>query len=460
MRRRSSLAGNPVLIGAATALIAVVAVILAYNANSGLPFVATYDITAEVADAQQLTTGVDVRVGGKRVGQVNGITARRSRSTPGRFSSSLELKLDRGVGPIPTDSTIRIRPKSVIGAKFVELQFGRSRSTIPAGGVLPESQSSAAVDVQDFFNVFDAGRRRAVRRVTKEFASAAAGRGAQFNAGLSILPAALLHAGRVFRTFADPSTDLGGFVSGLDRASGALAPAAPQLRTAIPGARETLGAFARADDAFGEAIGRTPALEKAVLRAAPVVAPVLIDAASLARELRPGVRALPRTVAALHDAADVGVPVLRRAITLGPQLRKTFGSLDVLAKRDTTTATLTRLDPIGRNLLSILEHVTPLEIRCNYLGLFGRNSADMLGDGDEYGNWFRAPLQVLGIQNFKSPDTAPDFRYQVYPDNVPGGCAVGNEVFRRGGLIGRDPNQAAVRNPRTPPPAGLPEGPR
>ncbi|EHN10075.1 Long-chain-fatty-acid--CoA ligase [Patulibacter medicamentivorans] len=454
------MAGSPVLIGAATALIALVAVFLAYNANSGLPFVETYDITAEVADAQQLTTGVDVRIGGKRVGQVNGITARKSRTTPGAFSSSLELKLDRGLGPIPTDSTIRIRPKSVIGAKFVELQLGRSRRTIAAGGVLPQSQSSAAVDVQDFFNAFDAGRRRAVRRVVKEFASAAAGRGAQFNAGLSILPTALLDGGRVLRTLADPSTDLDGFISGLDRASGALSPVAPRLRAAIPGARDTLGAFARADDTFGESIDRTPALEKAVLRAEPVVSPVLLDAASLARELRPGVRALPRTVGALHDAVEVGVPVLRRAITLGPQLRATFASLDDLARQDSTTATLTRLDPIGQNLLAVLQHVAPLEIRCNYLGLFGRNSADMLGDGDEYGNWFRAPLQVLGIQNFKSPDVAPDFRYQVYPDNVPGGCAIGNETFRRGGLIGRDPAQAPVRNPRTPRPAGIPEGPR
>jgi hypothetical protein len=66
----------------------------------------------------------------------------------------------------------------------------------------------------------------------------------------------------------------------------------------------------------------------------------------------------------------------------------------------------------------------------------------------------------LGIQNFKSPDVAPDFRYQVYPDNVPEGCAIGNETFRRGGLIGRDPAQAPVRNPRTPRPAGIPEGPR
>jgi len=47
MRRRgaSSIAANPVLIGAATTLVVIVAVFLAYNANNGLPFVPTYAAT-------------------------------------------------------------------------------------------------------------------------------------------------------------------------------------------------------------------------------------------------------------------------------------------------------------------------------------------------------------------------------------------------------------------------------
>ena len=42
-RGNTSIAANPVLIGAATTLVVVVAVFLAYNANTGLPFIPTYD---------------------------------------------------------------------------------------------------------------------------------------------------------------------------------------------------------------------------------------------------------------------------------------------------------------------------------------------------------------------------------------------------------------------------------
>ncbi len=73
-RRSTSVAANPVLIGAATVLVTVVAVFLAYNANEGLPFVPSYQLTAELPDAANLVKGNDVRVGGTRVGQVSEIT--------------------------------------------------------------------------------------------------------------------------------------------------------------------------------------------------------------------------------------------------------------------------------------------------------------------------------------------------------------------------------------------------
>jgi len=40
-RQAPSIAGSPILIGTVTVLVTVVAVFLAYNANSGLPFVPT-----------------------------------------------------------------------------------------------------------------------------------------------------------------------------------------------------------------------------------------------------------------------------------------------------------------------------------------------------------------------------------------------------------------------------------
>src|SRR5436853_1431315 len=106
MRRRgaASIAANPVLIGAATTLVVIVAVFLAYNANSGLPFVPTYELKAQVPSAANLVPGNDVRIGGHRVGAVDLVKPVRQRG--GGAIAILTMKLDKSVQPLPIDSTI------------------------------------------------------------------------------------------------------------------------------------------------------------------------------------------------------------------------------------------------------------------------------------------------------------------------------------------------------------------
>ncbi len=62
------------LIGALTVLVTIVAVTLAYNATNGLPFVPTYSLHVQAADASELTHGDDVNMGGARVGIVSTVT--------------------------------------------------------------------------------------------------------------------------------------------------------------------------------------------------------------------------------------------------------------------------------------------------------------------------------------------------------------------------------------------------
>src|SRR5688572_31621611 len=111
-RRRgaSSMLGSPVLVGAITLLVAIVAVFLSYNANSGLPFVPTYDLKAEFDNSANLVIGNDVRIGGQRVGAVNEITP-----IPGEGdnppTAEVQMKLEKQVDTLPVDSTMIIRPR-------------------------------------------------------------------------------------------------------------------------------------------------------------------------------------------------------------------------------------------------------------------------------------------------------------------------------------------------------------
>src|SRR5436190_21246825 len=137
MRRRgsASIAANPVLIGAATTLVVIVAVFLAYNANNGLPSVPTYDVKVEVPDAANIVKGNEVRIAGTRVGVVDDLKTRELSN--GKVVAVLYLKLQTTIGNLPQDSTVIVRPRSALGLKYVQITRGRSKQTFENGATIP-----------------------------------------------------------------------------------------------------------------------------------------------------------------------------------------------------------------------------------------------------------------------------------------------------------------------------------
>ncbi len=94
-RRGGSLASSPLLIGAITTLIVVVAVYLSYNANNGLPFVPTYNIKVELPQTSGLQASNVVRVGGSRVGIVEALSVHQDRGhRPVTAIAHLKLEKD------------------------------------------------------------------------------------------------------------------------------------------------------------------------------------------------------------------------------------------------------------------------------------------------------------------------------------------------------------------------------
>jgi virulence factor Mce-like protein len=464
-RRRSSLAGSPVLIGAATALIALVAVVLSYNANKGLPFITTYDIKAEVRDADRLTTSVDVRIGGKRIGQVASIESVKAQGGR-RYFSRLTLKLDRTVAELPADTKLRIRPKSILGSKFVELYPGTSKRTIAAGGSIREAATSDSVDLDEVTGLFDANLRRSYRQVIKEAANGFAGRGSSLNEGIDAIPPALLSSAQFLRTLSATDTQLSRFVFGLDATTQAVLPSTTNLGALFAALSPTLRAIGAESDANGQTIQLLPSTEAATRSASRVAAPVLRDAAALVKELRPGVRELPTTVAALHRVAVDGIPVLRRAPILGTQLTSTLRAVDATLQRQSFGDSLTLLTPTANELLPTLQLIVPQQLKCNYVGLFARNATSAGSAGDENGNWLRIGLVLPVAQTLRAANPDPNLHYQVYPDNDlgpngSGGCAVGTEPFTSGQrVVGKVAGQSSGALPRTSAPAGTPKGPR
>src|SRR5437588_5464745 len=113
-RAASEMFNNPILVGTVTILVVLVAVYLSYIAENGLPFVPTYRVNIDVANASELIKNADVRVGGARVGQVLTITPEPATAGYPHPYAQLGLALQKSIQPLPPDTKYQVRLASVL----------------------------------------------------------------------------------------------------------------------------------------------------------------------------------------------------------------------------------------------------------------------------------------------------------------------------------------------------------
>ena len=446
MKQGSSIAGNPVLIGAATTLVVLVAIFLSYNANAGLPFVPTYIVKVEAPSAANLVTGNEVRIGGSRVGSVSEITTRRR--DDGTSVAVLGLKLERAVSPLPKDSTVIIRPKSALGLKYVEITRGKSSDGYADGDTIPVSASKPTeIEFDEFVNMFDDQTRAAMQKNLEGFGDALAGRGDDINIALGVFPALLRDIIPVAENLSSPSTQLKRFFSELGDAARIVAPAAEtqgelfvNLDTTFTALNEVARPFIQESIVEGR-----PTLD-AGIRSFPVQRPFLRNTEGLFHELRPGVRSLRTAAPDLASAFVVGQRTLKRTPPFNRRLASLLTELQTFANDPVAPRGVKRLSEALTVLNPTLQSLAPTQITCNYVTLWFRNVSSLLSEGDTHGTWqrFNIIATPTGPNNEGGPSSAPAsgpgednyLHTNPYPNTAAPGqpkeCEAGNETFIKG----------------------------
>jgi virulence factor Mce-like protein len=365
-RPTASIVASPVLVGAVTVLVAMVSILLAVNANSGLPFVPTYDLRAEIPGGSNLVVGNEVRVGGFRVGVVDRIRPGVTEQGDQRAVAVIDLKLDKTVEQLPTDTRVAIRPRSALGLKYIELTPGRSRQGLRAGSTVPLAQSLKPVELDDFFNTFDADMRKNQRTALEGFGTAFSGRGVSINRAIERLPEFMRHLEPVTRTLSDPRTGLGRFFRESGRTSGQLAPVAGTYASLFSAMATTFEALSRHDERLRTAIERgAPTLEEGI-ESLPAQRPFLRDTAELARRLEPVAEEVERSLPVAASALETGAPVLTKAPPLYRRTRNVFRALDRLTSNPNTLLGLRDLRRTLEVAAPLVEYVAPYQSVCNY----------------------------------------------------------------------------------------------
>ena len=462
-RRSASIAANPVLIGAATTLIVIVAVFLAYNANNGLPFVPTYSLKVNVPSAAQLVRGNEVRVGGTRVGFVDNIVPIRHPN--GAITAQLALKLDTSLKPLPRDSTVLVRPRSALGLKYLEITKGRSRGGYPDGATVPLSQANPhPVELDEVLGIFDAKTRAASRTNLQSFGNLLAGRGVDINQIITDLNPLLHYLTPVATNLADPRTKLVALFGALDRAAAEVAPVAEQQAALFKGFDITFGAIDRVRADYQQSIQNAPGALDTAIRDLPPQRPFLANSAGLFHDLAPGVRALRTAAPDLADAFEVGTGSLRRNVVFNQRLKPTFAALQRLAEDPLVALGVHDLTNTSQILEPTVAYLTPTQTTCNDVTLWFRNVASLLSEGDTNGTSQRFIIVAApgGPNNEGGPASAPAhgpttdnyLHSNPYPNTAapgqPNECEAANENYIDGQtVIGNVPGNQGTLHDKT-----------
>jgi virulence factor Mce-like protein len=467
-RAGGALAASPVLVGAVTVLITIVAVFLAYNANSGLPFVPTYDLKANLPNAAQLVEGFEVRIGGARVGVISEIEPKQRED--GSTYAQVTMKLDQEIEPLPSDSTLLVRPRSSLGLKYIQVTPGRSRTGFRPGAVIPVRQARPeVVELDEVLNMFDARARVGSRNSLDGYGGGLAGRGQDINTAIAELRPLLRDLEPVARNLAAPETRLDRLFRALADTAGEVAPVAEEQASLFVNLDTSFTALASIARPFlQETITEGPRAEEVAIRDFPRQRPFIRNNTALFRELRPGVATLPRSAPILADAFEAGSETVPKTVPVNEDLADVFDALAEFSDDPLARQGIDQLTRLASSLRPTLRFLTPMQTVCNYATLWFRNVASHLSDGDPNGTWQfiqnvsaptgPAPAFELGPNNESGPSAAPangpqsfnHLHFNPYPNTAAPGqtreCEAGNENYIAGRtVIGNVPGNQGTR---------------
>jgi hypothetical protein len=245
---------------------------------------------------------------------------------------------------------------------------------------------------------------------------------------------------------------------------------APTISSVLSDAATTFDALDK--PALGNAIDQLPATESLGTTVLTNARPVLADAAAIVQGLKPSAALLPTAASRLDLILTSATPVFRRVPALAAALRTALAAVDALARDPASTQVFkvlgsSDLATFGSSafvgLGAVLRAAAPAQFACNVTGIWVRNFASALTEGDKTAAWLRfAPIidanGGAGGQMFQQATPSSDLHLNPYPIENSSQCQAGNEVYTGQQLIGNPPRTSTTVDNTAPPPGVLGEG--
>lgn len=339
----------------------------------------TLRIVAEFADASPLLVGSDVKMSGVRVGKtvsmqvVNGI-------------AQVGLELERTALPVHRDARATIRPVSLLGERFVDLDRGSPDAPLMTDGeVIGRERTGQNVDLDQVLNALDGNTSSALAALVTTLGAGMQGNGDQLDEAVRKLAPAMADTDRLAKVLNEHNEVLNRLVSDAVPVAKALAADnGATMDRLVVSANGLLGTTAANQQKFDTSLAELPEtlrvvrgtladLTDAAGATTPTLAelrPVTDTLTELSKELETFSTTADRALADANPLLEKANAMVEKAGPVAATLRKSGPDMKAVAKAGA---------PIARELSVHVEDV--------FMAL--RNWALTTNGADGLSNYFR-----------------------------------------------------------------------
>jgi len=253
MKRRRTVINAVAIVGFAVMCVAAIE-FLAVNVGQPTPFANSYSVHAVFSDADGIPTAADVRMSGIDVGKV--VAVSHDRRYPGETLVTIAITDGHAV-PVYSDGYAKVRPKTLLGEKYIDLTLGGGGAAepIPSGGFLPVGQAGKDVSNDEIFNAFDQTTRTQQQQVLHLLDTATQGRAGDIRALLPQLQAVVANLDPLARVYEQDQPEVDRIFVQLDTILATIADEHEQLAGLLANGNNVLNAVAQKDQALLTTLG-------------------------------------------------------------------------------------------------------------------------------------------------------------------------------------------------------------
>ncbi|GAA2536721.1 MULTISPECIES: MlaD family protein [Pseudonocardia] len=412
--------------------VGLVAAIGATGAMSGLaaenPSAQGMVVVAEFDSAGPLLTRNEVKVDGVVVGEVGDIVV------DGDHADVL-LDLDPSALPLYQDATATIRPISLLGERYVDIERGTpGTATMATGGTIPRDRTGTNVDLDEILNTVDEPTGESLAFLVTTLGDGLRDNGGNVDAALKALAPALRDTEGLTAVLEDQNVLLGSLVDRVEPVAGALATdGGASLDRLVASADRLLAASSRQQEALDQTLAELPGALRSARTTLGELAGTAQETTPTLRTLRPVTEDLSEISGELRTFADSLDPALAQAEPVLQEARKLLEEAQpVAADLRTASPDLRTASADARPL------VEDLTANLDNVLNFVRYWALTTNGYDGLSHYFRAHIIV-------NQDSATNFLPQAVP--VP-------PLFGTPPLIGGEQPGSDVPGTPTSPPVG------